>query len=71
MLNRLVEQKQIVPHIPVFDRSRCEDGTFSREGFRYDEAANIYTCPADLADGKADNADARHAGTGSDYRGFR
>jgi hypothetical protein len=47
MLNWLVEEKQIAPHIPVFDRSKREDGTFSREDFRYDEATNTYTCPAE------------------------
>jgi transposase len=46
MLNWLVEEKQIAPHIPVFDRSKREDGTFSREDFRYDDATDTYTCPA-------------------------
>jgi transposase len=47
MLNWLVEEKQIAPHIPVFDRSKREDGTFSREDFRYDESTDTYTCPGD------------------------
>lgn len=46
MLNWLVEEKQITPHIPVIDKSRREDGTFSREEFRYDERTDTYTCPA-------------------------
>jgi transposase len=46
MLNWLVQDKQIAPHIPVFDRSKREDGTFSREDFRYDESSDTYTCPA-------------------------
>ena len=46
MLNWLVEEKQITPHIPVFDRSRREDGTFSRRDFHYDESTDTYTCPA-------------------------
>ncbi len=46
MLNWLVAEKQITPHIPVIDKSKRDDGTFSREDFRYDEAANTYTCPA-------------------------
>jgi len=45
MLNWLVEEKQIAPHIPVFDRSKREDGTFSREDFRYDESTDTYICP--------------------------
>jgi len=46
MLNWLVEEKQIAPHIPVFDRSKREDGTFSRKDFRYDGPTDTYTCPA-------------------------
>jgi len=46
MLNWLVEEKQIVPHVPVLDRSKREDGTFSRDDFRYDESTDTYTCPA-------------------------
>ena len=46
MLNWLVEQKQIAPHIPVIDKSTREDGTFSRADFRYDERTNTYICPA-------------------------
>jgi transposase len=45
MLNWLVEAKQIAPHIPVLDRSKREDGTFSREDFRYDESTDTYICP--------------------------
>lgn len=45
MLNWLVEEKQITPHIPVLDRSRREDGTFSRQDFRYDESTDTYICP--------------------------
>jgi hypothetical protein len=45
-LNWLVNEKQIVPHIPVIDKSKREDGTFSREGFIFDKARDIYTCPA-------------------------
>ena len=47
MLNWLVEEKQVTPHIPVLDRSKREDGTFSREDFRYDESSDTYICPAD------------------------
>jgi transposase len=45
MLNWLVAEKQITPHIPVLDKSRREDGTFSRADFRYDATKNIYECP--------------------------
>jgi transposase len=46
MLNWLVEDKGIAPHIPVFDRSSRDDGTFSRSDFRYDPTNDVYHCPA-------------------------
>jgi transposase len=46
MLNWLVEEKGIAPHIPVFDKSKRDDGTFSRGDFRYDPASDVYHCPA-------------------------
>jgi transposase len=46
MLNWLVEDKGIAPHIPVFDRSKRDDGTFSRSDFRYDPTNDVYHCPA-------------------------
>ncbi len=46
MLNWLVEEKGIAPHIPVFDKSKREDGTFSRSDFRYDPTSDVYHCPA-------------------------
>jgi transposase len=46
MLNWLVEDKQITPHIPVIDKSNREDGTFSRSDFRYDAGRDAYDCPA-------------------------
>ena len=45
-LHWLVEGIGIAPHIPVFDKSRRDDGTFSRSDFRFDEARDVYTCPA-------------------------
>jgi transposase len=45
MLEWLVHQQGIAPHIPVFDKSKREDGTFSREDFTYDPAADLYRCP--------------------------
>lgn len=46
MLNWLVHERGIEPHIPVFDKSRRQDGTFSREDFAYDRYEDRYTCPA-------------------------
>ena len=45
-LNWLVNDKDIEPHIPVIDKSKRNDGTFSREDFTFDKEHNVYTCPA-------------------------
>jgi transposase len=45
-LNWLVNVKDIEPHIPVIDKSKRQDGTFSREDFTFDKERNVYTCPA-------------------------
>jgi IS5 family transposase len=45
MLNWLVHERGIEPHIPVFDKSKRTDGTFSREDFTYDHASDTYRCP--------------------------
>src|SRR5437764_4264999 len=45
-LHFLVDEKDIAPHIPVIDKSKREDGTFSREDFSYDKERNVYICPA-------------------------
>jgi transposase len=37
----------IAPHIPVWDKSTREDGTFSRADFTFDSDRNLYVCPAD------------------------
>jgi transposase len=46
MLNWLVEERNIAPHIPVIDKSARRDGTFAREDFRYNHDNDTYTCPA-------------------------
>jgi hypothetical protein len=45
MLNWLVEEKGIAPHIPVNDKSQRDDGTFSRSDFRYEPTSDVYHCP--------------------------
>lgn len=45
MLAWMVGEKQIEPHVPVWDRGEREDGTFSRSDFAFDAASNSYTCP--------------------------
>jgi hypothetical protein len=46
-LDWLVKEKAIAPHVPVIDKLKREDRTFSREDFIYDKARDIYTCPCD------------------------
>src|ERR1700693_1033474 len=46
MLNWLVHEQGIEPHIPVFDKSQRSDGTFSRDDFAYDHKSDTYRCPA-------------------------
>jgi transposase len=45
-LNWMVHEKKIVPHIPVIDKSRREDGSLSRDDFAFDHERNVYICPA-------------------------
>lgn len=45
MLAWLVQERGIEPHVPVFDRSRRQDGTFSRDDFTYDHQDDVYVCP--------------------------
>jgi len=45
MLGWLVDEKQIAPHVPVWDKSERNDGSFSISDFQWDEQANEYRCP--------------------------
>ncbi|PLW78481.1 hypothetical protein C0081_04100 [Cohaesibacter celericrescens] len=46
MLAWLVYDWGIEPHIPVIDKSKRDDGTFSREDFVYEHETDAYICPA-------------------------
>jgi hypothetical protein len=46
MLGWLVEERGIEPHVPVFDKSKRTDGSFSRDDFAYDHQGDVYFCPA-------------------------
>ena len=46
MLAWLVHERDIHPHIPVFDKSARRDGAFERADFSYDLDEDHYTCPA-------------------------
>src|SRR5262245_38029166 len=45
MLQWLVHERGIEPHIPVFDRSKRADDTFSRSDFAFDAGTDTYRCP--------------------------
>jgi len=45
MLEWLLNDQGIAPHIPIIDKSGRTDGTFSRADFTYDRAADLYRCP--------------------------
>jgi transposase len=46
MLEWLVHERGIEPHVPVFDKSKRTDGSFSRDDFTYDHQGDVYFCPA-------------------------
>ena len=46
ILGWMVNQKQIEPHVPVWDKTERTDGTFGRSAFTFDEENNRYVCPA-------------------------
>ena len=45
MLAWLVKERQIAPHIPVYDMSNRTDGTFRRADFTFDPERDQFTCP--------------------------
>jgi transposase len=45
MLEWIVNEQGIEPHIPVWEKSIRNDGTFSRPDFRFDPKSNTYECP--------------------------
>ena len=44
LLKWLVD-RQITPHVPVWDKSARSDGNFSRADFVFDKERNVYICP--------------------------
>ena len=45
MLEWMVQDQGIEPHVPVWEKTERNDGTFSVTDFRWDEQANEYRCP--------------------------
>ena len=44
-LLKWLADRNITPHIPVWDKSARFDGTFSRADFVFDRSRNVYICP--------------------------
>jgi IS5 family transposase len=59
LLKWLVD-RQITPHIPVWDKSARSDGTFSRADFVFDRERNIYICPGGAELTSTGNIDQGH-----------
>jgi transposase len=47
LLNWMVEEKKIEPHVPVWEKSQRTDGSISSDAFRWDEERDEYRCPQD------------------------
>src|SRR5271169_3159710 len=45
ILGWMVDEKQIEPHVPVWDKTQREDETLSSSDFQWDEQADEYRCP--------------------------
>ncbi len=49
MLGWMVDEKQIEPHVPVWDKTQRADDTLSSSDFQWDEQRNEYRCPQGYA----------------------
>ncbi len=49
MLHWMVDEKAIEPHVPVWEKSERNDGTFSRSDFEWHEQDDEYRCPGGKA----------------------
>lgn len=45
LLAWMVNEKAIEPHVPVWDKTQCQDDTLSSSDFQWDERADEYRCP--------------------------
>jgi transposase len=45
ILGWMVDEKQIEPHVPVWDKTQRNDETLSSSDFQWDEQADEYRCP--------------------------
>ena len=59
LLKWLVD-RDITPHVPVWDKSARPDGTFSRADFVFDQERNVYICPGGAELTSTGNIDQGH-----------
>jgi hypothetical protein len=59
LLKWLVE-RNITPHVPVWEKSARTDGTFSRGDFVFDQQRNVYICPGGAELTSTGNIDQGH-----------
>src|SRR5260370_33271165 len=59
LLKWLVD-RNITPHVPVWDKSTRPDRTFSRADFVFDQERNIYVCPGGAELTSTGNIDQGH-----------
>jgi transposase len=59
LLKWLVD-RQITPHVPVWDKSARSDGTFSRADLVFDQERNVYVCPGGAELTSTGNIDQGH-----------
>ncbi|MFZ2158568.1 MAG: IS1182 family transposase [Bradyrhizobium sp.] len=59
LLKWLVD-RNITPHVPVWDKSARADGTFSRAVFVFDQTRNVYVCPGGAELTSTGNIDQGH-----------
>jgi transposase len=59
LLKWLVD-RNITPHVPVWDKSARHDGTFNRTDFVFDRERNVYTCPGGTELTSTGNIDQDH-----------
>src|SRR6202451_1863149 len=59
-LLKWLADRNITPHVPLWDKSARSDGTFSRADFVFDRERNIYTCPGGAELTSTGNIDQGH-----------
>jgi transposase len=59
-LLKALADRNITPHVPVWDKSARPDGTFSRADFVFDQERNIYICPGGAVLTSTGNIDQGH-----------